>query len=111
MFSLLPTTSVTVRVAVEGPPDRYGNTTLTYREEEVPGCIVGPYQSTEMEGPRDLFDRVLITVHIPTVYTRDMRNAEIVYFNRVFKVLGNPVPLHSSPLPWNRNLICEEIHK
>lgn len=58
--------TVTVRTPVPGPDDRYGNPTLAWSDQPVPGCAVAPRSSTE---PDQVGRSAVITglvVYLPT---------------------------------------------
>lgn len=109
MFSLLPTVSIEVGVEVEGNPDSYGDIVFNWIYEPLDGCIVAPYSSIERVAPFNLLDDTKIYIQIPTTFTKSLKNARVNYRGVTYKVLGNPVPYSWSPLPWNREVICEEV--
>lgn len=109
MRTLLPTVTVVIKTSSFSEPDKYGDVKPIFVYEEVKGCLVAPYSSDDRRAPFNLSDETKIIVHIPKTFTKSLSNAEIVYRDTTYKVIGNPAPLVRSPLNWDRNVVCEEI--
>lgn len=108
MLSLLPTVSVEIGIPT-GEKDSYGDIQFDWAYEVLDGCIVVPYSSIERTGPFDLLDETKISVYVPTAFTKSLRNAKIIYRGITYNVLGNPPPYSWTPLPFDRQVIAEEV--
>lgn len=109
MLTLLPTVTIEIGVEVGSEPDSYGDIIFNWIYEVLPGVIVAPYSTIERSAPFDRLDETKIEVYIPTAFTKSLKNARIKFWGNTYKVVGNPIPYMWSPLPWNRNVICEEV--
>jgi hypothetical protein len=111
MLSLLPTVSVEIGIPVKdtSEKDSFGDIQLNWIYEVQDGCIVVPYSSIERTGPFDLLDETKISVYIPTAFTKSLRNAKLIYRGTTYRVLGNPPPFVGVALPWDRQVIAEEV--
>lgn len=107
-MTLLPTESITARTASFGPPDKYGEETINYTDTVVDGCIVSPLSSVEQLAPFELSDLTKISISIPSHFTAEFGNAEVIVRGKLYKVIGNPIASMGTTLSWNRNIICEE---
>lgn len=101
-LGLLP--SVTVRVVrrVRSGTDAYGGPLWRDEEEEVPGVLVTPGSTSDLEASRPEGSTVTMTFHFPKGYGRALKGCSIEYGGGTYRVVGDPRPYiaEGTPGPW-----------
>lgn len=112
MQTLLPTETIVVFLPVEGATNDFGEAVLSFPEEgvEVTGCLIQPGASSEL-GPLtlELLQKELLTIHLPKTFKSDCKNAKVIVRGQEYEVLAAFLPVTSSPLPWDRQLLCAGV--
>ena len=114
----MKTTTVTVLRPVEGPPDRLGNPTRQgHVAEEVPGVLISPGATADLEAARPEGATVAYTLHFPKSYTAPLEGCEVQLpepwaSEGGYRVVGDPRPYMAgnTPGPWNRPVEVEAAH-
>jgi hypothetical protein len=109
MQTFLPTVTVEIGVKVESDRDSFGDVQFDWVYETLTGCVVVPYNSPERAAPFDRLDKTTIQVFIPSSFTKSLNNARLQYRDKTFEAVTNPIPYSFSPLPWDRDLIFQEV--
>lgn len=112
MQTLLPTEAITVFLPVEGATNDFGEAVLSFPEEGevIAGCLIQPGTSTELSPlTLELLQKELLTIHLPKTFKNDCKNAKVIVRGQEYEVLAAFLPVTSSPLPWDRQLLCEKV--
>lgn len=104
MAELLKGRAVTVRPALMGPPDAFGNPRASLGEPvEVPGVLVAPASPRAgIEEGRPHGAEVALSLYVPKGASAPWRGAQVEVGGRAYDVVGDPVPYPSelAPGPW-----------
>ncbi len=77
---------------------------------DVPGCLVHPGSTDDMEAGRPDGVTVSLTVHFPKSYTGSLRGCKLdIPGYGTFAVIGDPKPYMdaNTPGPWHMPVYCE----
>lgn len=110
-LGLLDTVSVTVERPVVGPPDPFGQPTITWVEETVAGVLPTPGSTSDLGADRPDGVRVDMTFAFPRGYEKSLRGCRITHAGRAYQVVGDPQPSLESITPgaWNLTVETETI--
>lgn len=83
--------------------------------EPVPGVLVSPGGTSDMEAERPEGVTVALTMHVPKAYTARLDGCEVVLpepWAGTYRVVGDPMPYMAAntPGPWNRSVGLEVAH-
>lgn len=106
---LLPTEKCTFIVKVFKEYNDLNEPVFEKVVEEIDNCLVSPVDASTLPPGFDFLNKILINVHLPKTYVRDLVKGSVVVRGREFKILTVEFPLTRSPLPWNRYATCERI--
>lgn len=106
-LGLIPTTTVTVTRRVATGTDALNATTYTTEDEQVPGVVVTPGATSDLDASRPDGVAVALTFHFPKGYGGSLRGCSVTYGGRSYRVIGDPRPYMEDGTPGALSLPVE----
>lgn len=96
--------TVTVFRPVEVGRDAFNAVVVDWVPEAVSNVLFAPMSTADLGEERPNGDRSVLRLHFPSTYTASLRGCRVEWQGRAWEVVGNPLPIPDSPLPWDREV-------
>lgn len=96
--------TVTVLRPVEVGRDAFNAATVEWLPERVDNVLVAPVSTVDLGEERPNGEESRLRLHFPSSYTATLRGCRVEALGKTWAVVGDPLQIPDSPLPWDREV-------
>lgn len=96
--------TVTVFRPVEAGRDAFNAAVVDWVPEAVPNVLFAPMSTADLGEERPNGEESRLRLHFPGSYTASLRGCRVEAMGKLWAVVGDPLRIPDSPLPWDREV-------
>lgn len=96
--------TVTVFRPVEAGRDAFNAAVVDWRPEAVHDVLVAPVSTADLGEERPNGEESRLRLHFPSTYAATLRGCRVEALGKTWAVVGDPLRIPDSPLPWDREV-------